>query len=142
MTISEMPCSPRWRRVWLWANAVGSFGASLLWGIGLANLLYGTPINSHGDFDGTFWVLFNAYTVLAGVAVVAVFAFHGATYLTLRTQGDLLERAGAASGRWWSPSTATTRACFRRYCPPRSGSPRSSSRSCLSAAAARSGRSR
>src|SRR5438094_4990460 len=22
-----------WRRVWLWANAVGSFGASLIWGI-------------------------------------------------------------------------------------------------------------
>src|SRR6188472_2028060 len=89
--------SPRWRRAWLWANAVGSFGASLIWGVGLANLLYGTPINPQGDFDGTFWDLFNAYTVLAGVAVVAVFAFHGATYLTLRTQGDLLERAGAAS---------------------------------------------
>ena len=44
--------SPRWRRVWLWANAVGSFGASLIWGVGLANLLYGTPINSSGDFDG------------------------------------------------------------------------------------------
>src|SRR6478735_7329113 len=28
--------SPRWRRVWLWANAVGSFGASLIWGIRLA----------------------------------------------------------------------------------------------------------
>src|SRR5689334_19113455 len=41
--------SPRWRRVWLWANAVGSLGASLIWGVGLANLLYGTPINSHGD---------------------------------------------------------------------------------------------
>ncbi|HEX5196144.1 MAG TPA: cytochrome d ubiquinol oxidase subunit II, partial [Gaiellales bacterium] len=91
--------SPRWRRVWLWANAVGSFGASLIWGVGLANLLYGTPINSQGDFDGTFWDLFNAYTVLAGVAVVAIFACHGATYLTLRTQGDLLERAGAASRR-------------------------------------------
>jgi cytochrome d ubiquinol oxidase subunit II len=91
--------SPRWRRAWLWANAVGSFGASLIWGVGLANLLYGTPINSHGDFDGSFWDLFNAYTVLAGVAVVAVFAFHGATYLTLRTQGDLLERAGRASRR-------------------------------------------
>ncbi len=79
--------SPRWRRLWLWANAVGSFGASLIWGIGLANLLYGTPINSQGDFTGSFWDLFNAYTVLAGLAVVAIFAFHGATYLTLRTPG-------------------------------------------------------
>jgi len=86
--------SPRWRKVWLWANAVGSLGASLIWGVGLANLLYGMPIDSNGDFTGTFWDLFNGYTVLGGLAVVAIFAFHGATFLTLRTQGDLLERAG------------------------------------------------
>ena len=91
--------SPAWRKVWLWANAVGSFGASLIWGVGFANLLYGMPINSSGDFDGTFWDLFNGYTVVAGLAVVAIFAFHGATFLTLRTQGDLLERAGRAARR-------------------------------------------
>jgi cytochrome bd ubiquinol oxidase subunit II len=91
--------SPAWRKVWLWANAVGSFGASLIWGIGFANLLYGLPINSSGDFDGTFWDLFNWYTVLGGVAVVAIFAFHGATFLTLRTQNDLLARAGRAAKR-------------------------------------------
>src|SRR5215467_10503803 len=39
----------RWRTVWTWANAVGSFGASLIWGVGLANLLYGVPIDSKGD---------------------------------------------------------------------------------------------
>jgi cytochrome bd ubiquinol oxidase subunit II len=91
--------SPAWRRIWLWANAVGSFGASLIWGVGFANLLHGTPINSSHDFDGTFWSLFNGYTVLAGLAVVTIFAFHGATYLTLRTKGDLLARAGRAAKR-------------------------------------------
>jgi cytochrome d ubiquinol oxidase subunit II len=91
--------SPHWRRIWLWANAVGSFGASLIWGVGFANLLYGMPIDSSGDFTGTFWDLFNGYTVLGGLAVVAIFAFHGATFLTLRTTGDLLERAGRASKR-------------------------------------------
>jgi cytochrome d ubiquinol oxidase subunit II len=91
--------SPAWRRIWLWANAVGSFGASLIWGIGFANLLHGTPINSSNDFDGTFWDLFNVYTVVGGLAVVTIFAFHGATYLTLRTQGDLLARAGRAARR-------------------------------------------
>jgi cytochrome d ubiquinol oxidase subunit II len=91
--------SPRWRKAWLWANAVGSLGASLIWGVGLANLLYGTPINSSGDFDGSFWDLFNAYTLLAGLTVIAIVAVHGATFLTLRTQGDLLERAGRASRR-------------------------------------------
>jgi cytochrome bd ubiquinol oxidase subunit II len=91
--------SPRWRKVWLWANAVGSFGASLIWGVGFANLLYGLPINSSGDFTGTFWDLFNGYTLLGGLAVVAIFVFHGATFLTLRTQGDLLQRAGRAAKR-------------------------------------------
>ena len=38
--------------IWLWANAVGSAGAPLIWGIGLANLLHGVPINSSGDYDG------------------------------------------------------------------------------------------
>ena len=37
--------SPRWRTAWMWANAVGSFGASLIWGVGLSSLLHGVPIN-------------------------------------------------------------------------------------------------
>src|SRR6476469_4997653 len=66
--------NPHWRRMWLWENAVGSFGASLIWCVGLANLHYGTPITSTGDFDGSFWELFNGYTVQARIAVVAIFA--------------------------------------------------------------------
>jgi len=91
--------SPRWKSVWLWANAVGSAGASLVWGVGLANLLYGLPIDAAGTYTGSFWDLFNGYTVLAGVAVVALFAFHGATFLTLKTTGELCERAHAAARR-------------------------------------------
>jgi cytochrome bd ubiquinol oxidase subunit II len=84
--------SPRWRRVWLWANSVGSYGAALIWGVALSNLLYGVPLDANGDFTGTFWDLFSPYTVLAGIAVIALFAFHGATFLTLRTTGALLDR--------------------------------------------------
>ena len=88
-----------WRTAWMWANAVGSFGASLIWGVGLSNLLHGVPINSSGDFSGTFWDLFSGYTVLGGVTIVTLFAFHGASFLTLRTTGDLCERAAAAARR-------------------------------------------
>jgi cytochrome bd ubiquinol oxidase subunit II len=91
--------SPRWRAVWLWANAVGSLGAALIWGVALANLLYGVPIDSSGDFTGAFADLFSVYTVLAGIAAVVLFAFHGATFLTLRTRGDLCERAARAARR-------------------------------------------
>jgi cytochrome d ubiquinol oxidase subunit II len=96
--------SPRWRRIWLWANAVGSFGASLIWGVGLSALLYGVPLNSSHDFTGTFWDLFRPYTVVAGLAVVALFAFHGATYLTLRTSGEFRERARVAAARLSLPA--------------------------------------
>jgi cytochrome bd ubiquinol oxidase subunit II len=91
--------SPRWRAVWMWANTVGSFGAALIWGIGLSNLLYGLPLNSNGDFTGTFWDLFHGYTVLGGVTLVLLFAFHGSTYLTIRTLGDLCARATMAARR-------------------------------------------
>jgi cytochrome bd ubiquinol oxidase subunit II len=91
--------SSGWRAAWMWANTVGSFGAALIWGIGLSNLLYGLPLDSHGDFSGTFWDLFSGYTVLGGVTVVLLFALHGSTYLTLRTNGELCERAAAAARR-------------------------------------------
>jgi cytochrome d ubiquinol oxidase subunit II len=95
----EKSHDPRWQSIWTWANAVGSFGASLIWGVGLANLLHGVPINSSGDFSGDFADLFSGYTVLAGFAVVLLFAFHGASYLTIRTSGDLCERSAHAARR-------------------------------------------
>jgi cytochrome d ubiquinol oxidase subunit II len=92
--------TPRWRALWAWANAIGSFGASLIWGVGLSNLLYGVPIDSKGDFSGSFWDLFSVYTVLGGLSVVALFAYHGSTYLTIRTTGDLCRRAAGTARRF------------------------------------------
>jgi cytochrome d ubiquinol oxidase subunit II len=102
--------APHWRRTWMWANAIASAGIPLIWGVGLANLLHGVPIDSNGDFSGTFWDLFSGYTVLAGVAFVLVFAFHGAAFLTLRTTGDLLGRAGRAARRLALPAATVTAA--------------------------------
>ena len=90
--------STRWLGLWTWANTIGSLGIALIWGVAFSNLLYGVPINSSGDFAGDFWDLFNLYTLLGGVAAVVLFAFHGATYLTLRTTGELCRRAAAAAG--------------------------------------------
>ena len=43
--------TPGWRATWTWANTIGSFGASLLWGIGLSCLLYGVPIDAYVVLD-------------------------------------------------------------------------------------------
>jgi len=98
--------SPRWRSVWLWANAIGSAGIALVWGIGLANLIHGVPLDSNGDYDGGLVDLFSAYTVFAGITFVLVLAFHGANYLTLRTTGDLYERVRTAARRLAVPAVA------------------------------------
>jgi len=90
---------PGWRAFWTWCNTIGSAGAALVWGVGLSCLVYGVPINSDGDYSGSFWDLFNAYTLFAGIAVVVLFAFHGATFLTLRTVGELHARAENAARR-------------------------------------------
>jgi cytochrome d ubiquinol oxidase subunit II len=96
--------TPGWRAVWAWANTIGSFGAALIWGIGLSCLVHGLPIDSDGEYAGSFWDLFSPYTVFAGLTVVILFAFHGATFLTLRTLGDLHARAEHAARRLAIPA--------------------------------------
>ena len=96
---------PRWRAVWTTANVVGSVGASFLWGIALANLVNGVPLDSDGGWAGSFADLFSAYTVFAGLTVVLLFAFHGATFLTIRTKGELCGRAGHAARRLSLPAS-------------------------------------
>ena len=108
--------SSGWRATWAWVHTVAAVGIPLIWGIGLSSLLHGLPISSEQEFTGTFWDLFTPYTVVAGIAFVALFAFHGAVYLTLRTTGDLRARA-----------TSTAAACRSQPCwsAPRSSSGRS-----------------
>jgi cytochrome d ubiquinol oxidase subunit II len=106
----ERSDSPRWRAVWRWANTVGSVGAAFVWGVALANLVHGVPLSSEGDFTGNVLDLFSAYTVLGGVSVVVFFALHGATYLSLRTTGELGERAALAARRLAVPAAVVVTA--------------------------------
>ncbi|MEZ0294794.1 MAG: cytochrome d ubiquinol oxidase subunit II [Solirubrobacteraceae bacterium] len=94
----------RWLGGWRWANTIASFGAPFLWGVALANLLHGVPLDGDGDFSGNVLDLFNAYTVAAGVAVTLLFALHGATFLALRTEGGLRDRSRAAARRLAAPA--------------------------------------
>jgi cytochrome d ubiquinol oxidase subunit II len=97
---------PRWRSIWMWANAVGSLGIPLVWGIAFSSILHGIPLDSDGHYSGSFWDLFSVYSVFGGVAFVLLFAFHGAGYLTLRTAGDLFERARKAARTLAIPAVA------------------------------------
>jgi cytochrome d ubiquinol oxidase subunit II len=83
----------RWRRTWDAALIVGSFLAPLLLGIALGDLLHGLPINSSQNYTGSFWTLLQPYAVFTGVTLVLICLLHGATFLSLKTTGDMHERS-------------------------------------------------
>jgi cytochrome d ubiquinol oxidase subunit II len=84
----------RWRRTFDGLMTTGSVAAPLLFGIVLGDLLHGLPVNSAQNYTGTFWDLFQPYAVFTGVTFVLICALYGATFLTLKTTGELRERAG------------------------------------------------
>src|SRR6202451_2767573 len=95
----------RWRRTWDVLLTAGSLLAPLLIGVGLGDLLHGLPINSSQNFTGSFWTLLQPYAVFTGVTLVLICLLHGATFLSLKTTGDMHDRSGRLA-RWVAPFTA------------------------------------
>jgi cytochrome bd ubiquinol oxidase subunit II len=92
---------PRWRALWDWALFAGSAVPALLWGVAMANIVRGVPIDEHMQYVGGFFNLLNPYALLGGIAGLGVFTLHGAIYLTLRTEGAMLARAQRVADRLW-----------------------------------------
>jgi cytochrome bd ubiquinol oxidase subunit II len=93
--------SPRWRAWWDRAIFWGSALPALLWGVAFGSVLRGVPIDARHEFVGSFFDLLHPYALLGGIASLLLFTAHGATFLTLRTEGEVRERARSA-GRWLS----------------------------------------
>ena len=85
--------STRWRRAWDAATTWGSLLAPLLIGIALGNLLHGVPIGTDQEYAGTFTDLLNGYSLFTGVTVVLLCLLQGASFLTLKTAGEIRERS-------------------------------------------------
>ena len=89
----------RWRRTWSRLLIAASLLAPLLIGIMLGDLLHGLPIAADHEFTGSFWDLFQPYSILVGVALVSLCVLHGATFIALKTTGDVRLRAGKLARR-------------------------------------------
>lgn len=96
---------PLWRSLWDWAICLSSLVASLLLGVAFANLARGIPIDANMQYTGGFFNLLNWYGLLGGITVILVFSLHGAIFLCMKTDGNLVERAGRATGKLWLPAT-------------------------------------
>ncbi len=87
----------RWkseRRRWLWdlSFTLGSLGAALAQGIILGALIQGIPVADRA-YAGGWWDWLTPFSLLTGVAVVVGYTLLGATWLVMKTDGDLQRQA-------------------------------------------------
>ncbi len=87
----------QWRQRWDIAIVTASIIPALLWGVAFANIVRGVPIerSAEGNLEyvGGFFNLLNPYALLGGVVTLTVFLTHGAIFLSLKTAGEIRERA-------------------------------------------------
>jgi cytochrome d ubiquinol oxidase subunit II len=97
---------PEWKRWWDRAIFWGSAVPALLWGVAFANILRGVPIDANHEWTGSFLDLLNPYALLAGATSFLLFTLHGGVFLTLKTDGELRDRARRAAELLAWPTTA------------------------------------
>jgi len=91
--------SDRWRSTWEWAMAIASGAAALLFGVAWANFIHGVPMDAQHEVHASLLDLLHPYALLGGLTTLSLFAAHGASFLSLRTTGDLCDRAVTAARR-------------------------------------------
>jgi cytochrome d ubiquinol oxidase subunit II len=81
-------------RLWCDGGIVaGSLLPALLFGIAFADLIRGVKMDAGHNVIGGFFDLVTPFGLLGGLVTLGLFAFHGALFLALRTEGDVRRRA-------------------------------------------------
>ncbi len=83
----------RWRAAWDQAIFWGSLLPAVLWGVAFANILGGVPIDADLEYVGDLTTLLNPYALLGGLTTLLLFVTHGATFVSLKTDGPIRSRA-------------------------------------------------
>lgn len=93
--------NPVWRKTWDWGLFIGGAVPPLIFGVAFGNLLQGVPFHFDNNlasyYTGTFWALLNPFALLCGLVSTAMITFHGAVYLSLRTEGQIGARSRNAA---------------------------------------------
>lgn len=87
----------RWRSAWDWAIFIGSFVPPIIFGVAFGNLLQGVPFELSDllipTYHGSFFGLLNPFAILCGLVSLFMIVTQGATWLQMKTTGDLHMRA-------------------------------------------------
>jgi cytochrome d ubiquinol oxidase subunit II len=86
------------KRIWDGAFKYGSIFATFAQGVVLGNFIEGFPVEGR-SFAGSSWDWFKPFPLLTGLGLMVGYSLLGATWLYMKTQGDLQQWAGKVS-RW------------------------------------------
>ncbi|MCF8528566.1 MAG: cytochrome d ubiquinol oxidase subunit II [Aquiluna sp.] len=92
--------SAKWKKTFDAMIVAGSAIPALLWGVAFANIVHGVPLNADHIFVGydipligNLLVLLNPYGLLGGLVTLTLFFTHGLIFISLKTDGEIKERA-------------------------------------------------
>ena len=83
----------RWRRTWDRVITTASWVAALMVGIVVTTTVLGLPLDAAGDRIGGVFSSLRPAVLLGGLAVAGFALLHGAVFVTLKTEGDIRDRA-------------------------------------------------
>lgn len=80
---------PTWKRRFDWMIVIGSALPALLWGVAVANIVQGVPLDADHEFVGSLLTLLNPYGLLGGLTTLLLFFTHGLYFVALKTDGQV-----------------------------------------------------
>ncbi len=93
---SKMP-GATWRRFWDTVLCVSGFVPPVIFGVAVGNAILGAPFTLDDTmrmtYEGTFFGLLSPFALLAGVLSLLMILTQGATWIALKTEGEIEARA-------------------------------------------------
>ena len=99
-----------WQTYWDFIFVLSNFLLAILFGAAAGNVARGVPVDADGNFSMAFFSDFNVrghvglldwYTVSIAILATVTLAAHGATYLTLKTEGPVHDRSETYAKYLW-----------------------------------------
>ena len=81
-----------WRSTWDVVFALSSLLITLLFGVAFGNVIGGVPLDADGNIYTTLIGLLTPFALLVGITAVAMMAMHGAIFLTMKVENEILAR--------------------------------------------------
>ena len=99
-----------WQSFWDFVFVFSNFLLAILFGAAAGNVARGVPLDAQGNFSMAFFTNFRTsgyvglldwYTVSIAVFALVILVAHGATYLTLKTEGPVHDRSATWARYLW-----------------------------------------